>query len=107
MLNCNHYNYFEHGFDALLSVKCEKEHWDLLKLIGHLCEMFRLVAQRRSCELLQHHFRQSHVADLETAPQCVHILHAQIERIFADERRFARSCWPCEDRQLSTSVAFQ
>ena len=90
-----------------MAVKGEEVHGKLFKLIGDGGEIGDDVGQRSAGKLLQHHLHQSNVADLETAPQRVDILHAEVQRVLADERRLPASRRPREDRQFPPSVALQ
>lgn len=100
--------YLQDRRDILLAVECQEIHWQFFKFVGHDVEHFASFAfQHQTGKLLQHHFCQPDVADFKTAPQGAHVLHAQIERVLAEERRFASARRPSEHRQFAATVALQ
>lgn len=83
-------------------------HGQFLKFVGHDVERLAGFAlQQQTRKLLQHHFGQTDVADLETTPKGPHVLTAEIQRVLAEERGFASARRPSEHRQFATTVALE
>lgn len=100
--------YLQDGGDVLLAVEGQVIHGQFLKFVGHDVERLAGFAlQQQTRKLLQHHFGQTDVADLETTPKGPHVLTAEIQRVLAEERGFASARRPSEHRQFATTVALE
>lgn len=62
-----------HHFETLLAVKRHKVDGKLFESVGRFLELVQVFLQGKPSHLLEHRFCQSHVPDLETAPQSVHL----------------------------------
>lgn len=74
-------NRVHHHFETLLAVKRHKVDGELLESVGGFLELVQVFFQGKPRHLLEHRFCQSHISDLETAPQSVHLLSGQV-RLF-------------------------
>ena len=67
-----------------------------------LCYIYSLPGK-----LSHHYLGKAMIGNLEAAPQCPHALHAQIKRVLAQKRGFARARAACEHSQLALAVTFE
>ena len=81
--------------DVLLAVEGHEVERQLLELVGPVVVALQVVLQPLHGELGEHDLGQTHVVDLEAAPQRVHALHAQVQGHLADEGGLpaARGTW--------------
>jgi hypothetical protein len=81
---------------------------------GQLGELFRnelkewhVLDKIELAVLAHHHLDESMILQLEAAPQCLHAVYAQIERVLAQECSLARTGWSGEYCDLSRAMTFQ
>lgn len=93
------------------AVVIQERQRQLLELIPGEVESFGEFRMRmvevRSRELPQHHRRQPPVRHFEAAPQSADALHAQIQRIFGEERGLAGARMAGEQSQFALAESFQ
>ena len=78
--------------DVLLSVERHEVERQLLELVRPEVVLLQVLLQPLHGKLGQHDLRQTHVVDLEAAPQRVDALHAKVQSNLTDKGGLPTAC---------------